>query len=119
MWGTSSPEEKLTGDLGNVIEATQIVSRIVLRRKNCHQAILDFLQQYRHNACRSVISLYDGVLEDKQTLRAPRETLRVVRLLQEVNLAVRVWSSRHTSNTTTGPSQEVQGHRSFAFRRSW
>ena len=28
-------------------------------------------------------------------------------------------SSRHTSNTTTGPSQEVQDHRSFAFRRSW
>ena len=24
MWGTSSPEEKLTGDLGNVIEATSI-----------------------------------------------------------------------------------------------
>ena len=24
MWGTSSPEDKLTGDLGNVIEATSI-----------------------------------------------------------------------------------------------
>jgi hypothetical protein len=24
MWGTSSPDDKLTGDLGNVIEATQI-----------------------------------------------------------------------------------------------
>jgi hypothetical protein len=29
MWGTSSPEDKLTGDLGNVIEATQIGGRRV------------------------------------------------------------------------------------------
>src|SRR6516165_11935163 len=27
MWGTSSPDDKLTGDLGNVIEATQIGGR--------------------------------------------------------------------------------------------
>jgi Meiotically up-regulated gene 113 len=27
MWGTSSPEDKLTGDLGNVIEATLIRGR--------------------------------------------------------------------------------------------
>jgi len=27
MWGTSSPEDKLAGDLGNVIEATSIGGR--------------------------------------------------------------------------------------------
>jgi hypothetical protein len=27
MWGTSSPEDKLTGNLGNVIEATSIGGR--------------------------------------------------------------------------------------------
>jgi hypothetical protein len=27
MWGTSSPDDKLRGDLGNVIEATQIGGR--------------------------------------------------------------------------------------------
>src|SRR5215813_647734 len=27
MWGTSSPDDKLTGDLGNVIETTQIGGR--------------------------------------------------------------------------------------------
>src|SRR5215468_8625634 len=27
MWGTSSPDDKLTGDLGNVIEATKIGGR--------------------------------------------------------------------------------------------
>src|ERR1700738_5090217 len=27
MWGTSSPEDKLTGDLGNVIEATSLGGR--------------------------------------------------------------------------------------------
>jgi hypothetical protein len=29
MWGTSSPDDKLTGDLGNVIESTQIGGRSV------------------------------------------------------------------------------------------
>jgi hypothetical protein len=44
MWGTSSPDDKLTDDLGNVIEATQIGGRgqIVLWRENYHRAILDF-----------------------------------------------------------------------------
>jgi uncharacterized DUF497 family protein len=27
MWGTSSPDDKLTGDLGNVIEGAQIAGR--------------------------------------------------------------------------------------------
>jgi hypothetical protein len=27
MWGTSSPDDKLTGDLGNVIESTKIGGR--------------------------------------------------------------------------------------------
>jgi hypothetical protein len=27
MWGTSSPDDELTGDLGNVIEAAQIGGR--------------------------------------------------------------------------------------------
>jgi hypothetical protein len=31
MWGTSSPDDKLTGDLGNVIETTQIAGRRLVR----------------------------------------------------------------------------------------
>src|SRR2546427_3239071 len=31
MWGTSSPDDKLTGDPGNVIEATQGGSRRLIR----------------------------------------------------------------------------------------
>jgi hypothetical protein len=44
MWGTSSPDDKLTGNLGNVIEAalTAVVGRIVFWRENYHRAILDF-----------------------------------------------------------------------------
>jgi len=44
MWGTSSPDDKLTADLGNVIEThrSAVVGRIVLRRENYHRAILDF-----------------------------------------------------------------------------
>ena len=31
MWGTSSPDDKLTGDLGNVIEATESGDRQLIR----------------------------------------------------------------------------------------
>src|SRR5262245_54606259 len=31
MWGTSSPDDELTGDFGNVIEATQIGGRRLVR----------------------------------------------------------------------------------------
>jgi hypothetical protein len=31
MWGTSSPGDKLTGEFGNAIEATQIASRRLVR----------------------------------------------------------------------------------------
>jgi hypothetical protein len=44
MWGTSSPDDKLTGDLGNVIETTQIGGRRSnrLTAEICHRTILDF-----------------------------------------------------------------------------
>jgi hypothetical protein len=44
MWGTSSPEDKLAGDLGNVIEATSTGGRRLdfLQQKNKHRAIWDF-----------------------------------------------------------------------------
>jgi hypothetical protein len=52
MWGTSSPDDKLTCDLGNVIEATQIGGR----RSNRFMAgklspgNFRLLQQYRHDS---------------------------------------------------------------------
>jgi hypothetical protein len=52
MWGTSLREDKLAGDLGNVIEATSIRGR----RSNFFAAgklaprHLGLLQQYRHKA---------------------------------------------------------------------
>src|SRR6516165_7253408 len=44
MWGTSSPDDKLTGDLGNMIETTRlaVVGWFVLWREIYHRAILDF-----------------------------------------------------------------------------
>src|SRR6202048_3635859 len=42
MWGTSSPEDKLAGDLGNVIEATSVVGRIFLQQKIWRRAFWDF-----------------------------------------------------------------------------
>ena len=44
MWRTSSPEDKFTGDLGNVIEATSIGGRLsdFLQQENWRRAIWDF-----------------------------------------------------------------------------
>jgi hypothetical protein len=44
MWGTSSPKDKLAGDLGNVIGATSIGGRrsVFLQQEIWDQAIWDF-----------------------------------------------------------------------------
>jgi hypothetical protein len=62
MWGTSSPEDKLTGDLGNVIEATSIVGRIFLQQENWCRAIWDFCK-YRHIAAEALRSVMSGAGE--------------------------------------------------------
>jgi hypothetical protein len=52
MWGTSSPDDKLTGDLGNVIEATQIGGRRSdrLMAGKLSPGNFGLLQQYLHEA---------------------------------------------------------------------
>ena len=49
MWGTSSPDDKLTGDLGNVIEAISIDGREsdCLTAGKLAPGNLGLLQQYR------------------------------------------------------------------------
>jgi hypothetical protein len=50
MWGTSSPEDKLAGDLGNVIEATSIGGRRLdfFTAGKLAPSHLRLFQQYRH-----------------------------------------------------------------------
>ena len=50
MWGTSSPDDELTGDLGNVIEATKIAGRRLVRlvAGNLSPGNFGLLQHYRH-----------------------------------------------------------------------
>jgi hypothetical protein len=50
MWGTSSHEDKLNGDLGNVIEATSIGGRgsDFFTAEKLAPGNLGLLQQYRH-----------------------------------------------------------------------
>src|SRR6266446_8935150 len=52
MWGTSSPDDKLTGDLGNVIETTQIGGRRSnrLTAGNLSPDNFGLLQHNRHKA---------------------------------------------------------------------
>src|SRR5262245_49369913 len=52
MWGTSSPGDKLMGDLGNVIEVTQIGGRRAdrLMARKLSSSNFGLLQQYRHKA---------------------------------------------------------------------
>jgi hypothetical protein len=49
MWGTSSPEDKLAGDLGNVIGATSIGGRRsdFFTAEKLARGNLGLLQQYR------------------------------------------------------------------------
>jgi hypothetical protein len=50
MWGTSLPEDKLAGDLGNVIGATSIGGRrsVFFTARKLAPGNLGLLQQYRH-----------------------------------------------------------------------
>src|SRR5262245_46071323 len=61
MWGTSSPDDKLTGDLGNAFEAAEIggrCGRIVFWRENYHRAISDFCNSIgTKRTCRRVPAL--------------------------------------------------------------
>src|SRR6516164_737070 len=56
MWGTSSPDDKLTGDLGSVIETTQIGGRRSdrLMAGKLSPGNFGLLQQYRHEAADSI-----------------------------------------------------------------
>src|SRR6266487_1814096 len=74
MWGTSSPDDKLTGDLGNVIEATQIGGRRSdrLMARKLSQGNFGLLQQYlpRPDSCTAANTpLFDhlvGAAEQRQ-----------------------------------------------------
>src|SRR6516225_3864593 len=52
MWGTSSPDDKLTDDLGNAIEGTRISGRrwIFLTAEKLAPSDSGLLQQYRQQA---------------------------------------------------------------------
>jgi hypothetical protein len=52
MWGTSSPDDKLTDDLRNAIEVTRISGRrwSFLTAEKLAPSDLGLLQQYRHTA---------------------------------------------------------------------
>jgi hypothetical protein len=56
MWGTSSPDDKLTDDLRNAIEGTRISGRrwIFLTAEKLAPGDLGLLQQYRHQAAVSI-----------------------------------------------------------------
>jgi hypothetical protein len=55
MWGTSLPEDKLAGDLGNVIGATSIRGRRsdFFTAGKLAPGYLGLLQQYRHKAAQT------------------------------------------------------------------
>jgi hypothetical protein len=60
MWGTSSPDDKLTGDLGNAIETTQIGGRRSdrLTAGKLSPGNFGLLQQYRHHSDEPIIARY-------------------------------------------------------------
>src|SRR5262249_25826028 len=77
MWGTSSPDDKLTGDLGNVIETTQIGGRRSdrLTAGNLSPGNFGLLQHNRHEATVRCDASIRSVLEVERTLMdvSPRQ----------------------------------------------
>jgi hypothetical protein len=73
MWGTSSPEDKLTGDLGNVIEPTSIGGRRsdFFAVGKLAPGNLGLLQQYRHK--REVLMRAYNVGSPRQSRRDASE----------------------------------------------
>jgi hypothetical protein len=65
MWGTSLPDDKLAGDLGNVIGATLIGGRRsdLFTARNLGPGNLGLLQQYRHKAAETLRSFMSGAGE--------------------------------------------------------
>jgi hypothetical protein len=65
IWGTSSPEDKLAGDLGNVIEATSTGGRWsdFFTAEKLAAGNLGLLQQYRHIAVEALRSVMSGAGE--------------------------------------------------------
>jgi hypothetical protein len=109
MWGTSSPDDKLTGDLGNVIEATQIGGRrsdCLLVRK-LSSSNFGLLQQYRGQSGHQAAQ----IATDKITYRTPiraeivlpldavghpdQQTLRST--IDPTMRALRAWTSRFSA----------------------
>ena len=68
MWGTSSPDDKLTDDLGNAIEGTRISGRrwIFLTAEKLAPDNLRLLQQYRHIAAQGWRCLMSAAGESGQ-----------------------------------------------------
>src|SRR5262245_52029102 len=69
MWGTSSPDDKLTGDLGNAFEAAEIGGRWSDRLLAGKLSSGDFglLQQYRHKADKSRRLLFVRIRSEADT----------------------------------------------------
>jgi hypothetical protein len=74
MWGTSSPEDKLAGDLGNVIEATSTGGRRsdFFTARKLAPGNLGRLQQYRHEREVPMVHYQRRVVGVKRTVMLRR-----------------------------------------------
>jgi len=68
MWGTSSPDDKLTGDLGNVIEATESGDRQLIRvtAEKLSPDNFRLLQQYLLEAGIDSVTISRSVRGDRK-----------------------------------------------------
>src|ERR1700730_12380421 len=93
MWGTSSPDDKLTGDLGNVTEATQIGGRRSDRliAAKLSPGIFGLLQQYLPKAAVSrcskrSYSITSSAMASKPGGKVRPSVFAVFRLITNSNL---------------------------------
>jgi hypothetical protein len=79
MWGTSSPDDKLTGDLGNVIESTKIGGRRSdrLMAGKLSPSNFGLLQHNRHKAAEHIL-IGDGRFRSEADIHGRRALIASV-----------------------------------------
>src|SRR5215471_2764278 len=112
MWGTSSPGDKLMGDLGNVIEVTQIGGRRsdCLMARKLSSSNFGLLQQYLPKADSCAAANRTLSLQGARAFPAPAVGLSFRGRAPLVHLLMRVPRYGHSLRTSVCGFKPLGGH---------
>ena len=116
MWGTSLPDDKLAGDLGNVIGATLIGGRRsdLFTARNLGPGNLGLLQQYRHIAAQRRRSGTSAAGGSRRAARLEYLRRRSTEVIRNVRRGHRSWGSRNAARTSSRLATGAGAHDTLA-----